>query len=239
MKAWIHTKMMRRWEPSYAEKFNCCITVSEADRQILRAANPHLKIGVIPNGVDTKKYQILAPNPNSHSMIFIGTMSYTPCVDAVIYFCRQILPIIQEKINQIQVWIVGANPLPEVLALANDHTFITGYVDDVVPYYRQAAISIVPIRAGGGTRLKILEAMALGRPVVSTSMGCEGLEVLDGEHLLIADDPQQFAGKIAQLLTDNKLYFHIAENGRKLVMNKYDWDVIAQKQLDLYSQTIG
>jgi sugar transferase (PEP-CTERM/EpsH1 system associated) len=238
LRAWLHSMMMRRWEPGYAERFNRCITVSDADRNLLLAANPRLKIDVIPNGVDTKKYRELESNLDTPSILFIGSMSYPPCGDAAIYFCNQVLPNIQQKIYQVQFWIVGANPLPEVMALANDHVHVTGYVDDVLPYYRQASVCVVPLRAGGGTRLKILEAMALGRPVVSTTIGCEGLEVVDGEHLLIADDPQQFAEKTCQLLTDKALYCHIAENARQLVTRKYDWDMIAQRQLDVYSKAL-
>jgi sugar transferase (PEP-CTERM/EpsH1 system associated) len=238
LRTWLHSVMMRRWEPGYAERFNRCITVSEPDRNLLLAANPRLKIDVIPNGVDTEKYQALEPNLDSPSIMFMGSMSYAPCVDAAIFFCNQVLPYIWQKDKQVQVWIIGADPLPEVIALANDHVHVTGYVEDVLPYYRQASVCVVPLRAGGGTRLKILEAMSLGRPVVSTTVGCEGLEVVDEEQILIADDPRQFAEKTVQLLKDKTLYCHIADNARRLVTGKYDWDMIAQRQLDVYSEVI-
>jgi glycosyltransferase involved in cell wall biosynthesis len=133
---------------------------------------------------------------------------------------------------------VGTDPLPDVLQLAGDGVHVTGYVKDVLPYYEQTAVSIVPLRAGGGTRLKILESMALGRPVVSTSIGCEGLDVIDGRHLLIADDPKSFADKTVRLLTDSVLFQHIATEARQLVVNRYDWDIIAHQLMDIYSELV-
>jgi len=238
LRARLFSWQLRSWEPSYAGKFTRCLTVSDVDRKILLARNTDLQLEVIPNGIDTKKYQFLNAEQNSLNLLFIGSMSYAPCVDGAVYFCTQVLPHVQQAIKYVDVWIVGANPAPEVIGLASDRVHVTGYIEDILPYYKQAAVSVVPLRAGGGTRLKILEAMALGRPVVSTTIGCEGLEVVDGEHLLIADAPYQFAVKTVQLLTDKVLYCHIADNARRLITRKYDWDVIAQRQLDVYSDAI-
>lgn len=141
-----------------------------------------------------------------------------------------------DKIQDVQVWIVGASPSPQVTQLAGDNVHITGYVEDILPYYKRSMVSIVPIRAGGGTRLKILEAMALGRPVVSTTIGCEGLDVINGEHLLVADEPRKFADQTLRLLTDRDLYCRIAENARDLVVNNYDWDVVADNMLNVYKE---
>jgi len=236
MRALLHSLMMRRWEPRYAERFDRCIAVSEADRRLLLAANPRLRIDVVPNGVDTQLYQPLSLEETRPALLFIGTMSYAPCVDAAIYFCKQILPRIRSALGQIGLWIVGANPTPGVSALRGDGVHVTGRVDSVIPYYKRSAISIVPLRAGGGTRLKILESMALGRPVVSTSIGCEGLDVVNGEHLLVADSPEQFAEQAVRLLTDQTLYNLIRTNARQLVTARYDWDVIARKLLDVYHE---
>jgi glycosyltransferase involved in cell wall biosynthesis len=112
-------------------------------------------------------------------------------------------------------------------------------VDEVIPYYRQSAVCVIPLRAGGGTRLKILEAMALGRPVVSTTIGCEGLNVIDGEHLLIADSPKQFAEKSVRLLRDRQLYQYISANGRQLVEAHYGWDKIAERLMDVYEEMVA
>jgi glycosyltransferase involved in cell wall biosynthesis len=134
------------------------------------------------------------------------------------------------------VCIAGLNPAPEVLGLAGEGIRVTGTVEDLHPYYAQSAVCIVPLRAGGGTRLKILEAMALGRPVVSTSIGCEGLDVQDGEHLFIADTPGDFANRVLYLLNESAVRESIIRNGRELVEQRYDWDVVAQQLLRIYRE---
>jgi glycosyltransferase involved in cell wall biosynthesis len=229
---------MGYWEPRYAGNFNQCITVSEADRQLLLDSNPHLHVDVIPNGVDLEKYQPL-PLPSetaARSLLFLGNMGYPPCADAALYFCEQIFPIIHKTENTSEFWVVGRDPRPEVLELNNDRIHVTGRVEDVIPYYLQSSICVVPLRAGGGTRLKILEAMALGRPVVSTTIGCEGLNVENGKHLLIADSPAEFAQQTIRLFQDRHLYQRISANGRRLVETQYGWDQIAKKLMDVYSE---
>jgi sugar transferase (PEP-CTERM/EpsH1 system associated) len=235
-RALLNGVVMGQWEPRYAERFDRCTTVSEADRQLLKRANPRLRVDVIPNGVDIQKYKLLPTDKIAPALLFIGNMGYPPCVDAALYFCREILPRIRRTISAAELWIVGRDPQPDVLRLNGDGVHVTGRVDDVVPYYQQSAVCVVPLRAGGGTRLKILEAMALGRPVVSTTIGCEGLDVVDGEHLLIADDPEQFAEKTLRLLTDRHLYQHVSANGRKLVETRFDWNRIAGRLMEVYSE---
>lgn len=231
---------MGRWEPRYAERFDRCTVVSEMDRRLLLQANPRLKVDVIPNGVDVEMYQPLPPPAENitPSLLFIGNMGYPPCVDAALYFCREIFPLIRQRINNAELWIVGRDPRPEVHELNNGSVHVTGQVDEVLPYYRQCPVCVVPLRAGGGTRLKILEAMALGRPVVSTTIGCEGLDVVDGQHLLIADNPTQFVEKTIQLLEDRHLYQHLIANGRELVESRYGWDQIADKLMDVYEEVV-
>jgi sugar transferase (PEP-CTERM/EpsH1 system associated) len=233
--------VMGRWEPRYAEKFDRCTTVSELDRELLLNANPRLHVDVIPNGVDTEKYQLLPWPPASAPpcVMFIGNMNYPPCIDAVIYFCREILPRIHEVIKPIEFRIVGSNPHPDVQALTGNGVHVTGTVEDVLPHYQATAVCVVPLRAGGGTRLKILEAMALGRPVVSTAIGCEGLDVIHGEHLLIAETPEQFAANTVRLLKDPELSHYLCRNARKLVETRYGWDRIAQRLLDIYEEMVG
>ena len=241
LRAWINSVTMGLWEPRYAAKFDRCTTVSEMDRQLLMKANPRLQVDVIPNGVDIEKYRPLPlpPENASPSLMFIGSMGYPPCVDAVLYFCNEILPLIRQATDAIELWVVGGDPGSEVLELDGSSVHVTGRVEDVVPYYQQIRVCVVPLRAGGGTRLKILEAMALGRPVVSTTIGCEGLDVVDGEHLLIADTPEQFADKILRLLRDRQLHQHISANGRALVEAKYGWDKIAERLMDVYQELVA
>jgi glycosyltransferase involved in cell wall biosynthesis len=209
--------------------------MSETDRQVLLAANPRLRVEVAPNGVDTHAFRPLPAPEGPPALVFVGNMSYPPCVDAMVWFCSEILPLIRAQRPGVEMWIVGINPAPEVRRLEGDGVHVTGRVPDVTPYYERSGVSVVPIRAGGGTRLKILEAMALGRPVVSTTIGAEGLDIMDGNHVLLADDPRQFAEKTLQLLSDAELYRRLAADGRALAVNRYDWDVIARDLLRVFS----
>ena len=166
-------------------------------------------------------------------------MNYTANADGATFFCQEILPHIRQRRDDIQTWIVGRNPLPEVKALQTDHIHVTGFVDDVVPYYERSTVSVVPLRAGSGIRLKILESMALGRPVVSTTLGCEGIDAVDREHILIADTPEQFSEKTLELLENRALYQRIVSNARRLVVNHYDWDAIADRLMDVYADMMA
>jgi glycosyltransferase involved in cell wall biosynthesis len=163
-------------------------------------------------------------------------MGYEPNDDAAQYFCRDILPVIRRTVPAVELWIVGRDPSSAVRALASDTVHVTGRVDDVVPYYQRSAVAIVPLRAGGGTRLKILEAMALGRPVVTTSIGCEGLDVRDNDHVVTADTAESFAARTVQLLNSAELRQAIAARARELVVTQYDWDAIAGQLLRLYEE---
>jgi len=232
LRAWVHARMMRRWEPQFANHFGLCVTMSEADRQILLAANESLRVEVSPNGVDTTHFRPLPDEGETHEMLFIGNMGYQPNVDASIYFCNEVLPIIREEVVDSKLWIVGIDADASVQRLEGNGVFVTGGVPDVVPYYERSSVCVVPLRAGSGTRLKILEAMALGRAVVTTSIGCEGLEVVDGEHLMVADDSKRFAEQIVKLLTDRELRARIAARAREFVVASYDWDAIANRLMD-------
>ncbi|MDB4890610.1 MAG: glycosyl transferase group 1 [Gemmatimonadetes bacterium] len=240
LRARVNGTAMGRWEPRYAGKFDRCTTVSEADRGLLLRANPFLHVDVIPNGVDTERYQPLPPRAEAAPprLMFIGSMGYPPCIDAVRYFCRDILPRVRRAIPAVELQIVGGDPHPEVVALGGDGVHVTGRVDDVVSYYQESTVCIVPLRAGGGTRLKILEAMALGRPVVSTTIGCEGLDVVDGDHLLVADTPEQFADKIVRLVQDPALCQHLCANGRQLVEAHYGWKSIGDRLMTVYHEMV-
>jgi glycosyltransferase involved in cell wall biosynthesis len=152
---------------------------------------------------------------------------------------NDILPRLRRLIGDVELWIVGRSPAPEVLRLDGGSIRVTGTVPDVVPYYERSAVAVVPLRAGSGTRLKILEAMALGRPVVSTSVGCEGLDVEHERHLLVADDAEAFARQTARLLADGALYRRLADEGRRLVEARYDWSVLGDRLLDVYAQATG
>jgi glycosyltransferase involved in cell wall biosynthesis len=233
---WLDWFFLRHWESKYlACQFDQCIVVSSADQALLSQANPHLKLAVVPNGVDTVQYKRLPRLDDSKEILFIGKMNYPPNVDGVLFFYHEIFPLVRRQVPEARLLIVGAEPSAEVQALGNDPTVrMIGQVEDVVPYYQRAYLSAVTLRAGGGTRLKILEAMALGRPVVTTMLGCEGLEVSPGENILAADTPQCLAAHIIRLFNDKDAYDRLVANGRRLVESRYDWRIAAQSLLHVY-----
>ncbi len=235
---WLDWFFVRRWEPTYlARHFDKCIVVSPVDEALLRQANPTLDLAVVPNGVDTSQYSLLPETPGSKEILFIGKMNYAPNVDGVRFFYRQIFPLVRSQVPEAHLLIVGAEPVAEVRALAADPAVtVTGQVEDIVPYYQRSCLSVVPLRAGSGTRLKILESMALGRPVVSTNLGCEGLVVTHGENILVADTPADFAAQTVRLLNDRELRRCLIVNGRRLVETTYDWQAIAQQLLQIFNE---
>ncbi len=161
--------------------------------------------------------------------------------DAMIYFCRDILPQIKKRVPTVRLYIVGNNPTAKVRRLGNDAAVVvTGLVRDIRSFIRKAAVVVVPIRVGGGTRLKILEAMAIGRPVVSTSVGCEGLDVVPGEQILVADTTREFAEEVAGLISGNGAgRDELAARARQLVEETYDWRIIAGKLERAYEEGLG
>jgi len=230
--------MMRRYEPAIAAEFDRVVAVSDVDRSILLDVAPQLTIDVLPNGVDTKALRPLPEPTSRRSLVFVGTLNYRPCGDAVLWLTREVLPKLRQRFADIDLWIVGKEPPPEVEALASEGVYVTGRVEDVAPYYERATVAVVPLRAGGGSRLKILEAMALGRPVVSTSVGAEGLEVTHGHDILLADDAESFAAAIMQLIDQKETWRTIAGNARRFVEERHDWDRITEKQLEIYDELL-
>jgi glycosyltransferase involved in cell wall biosynthesis len=182
-------------------------------------------------GVDTEFFSPRGPAAGKR-LVFTGSMDWLPNEDAMTYFCRDILPLIRAQEPDVAVSIVGRAPTPAVTRLAEDAGIeVTGRVDDVRGYIEQAAAYIVPIRIGGGTRLKIFEAMAMGKAVVSTTVGAEGLPVTHGENVLIADDPTSFARDVVRLLRDPARRVQLERAARQLVVERYDWSAVAA-QLD-------
>ena len=240
---WARTnaRLMRRYEPAIARRFHRSITASEPDRQLLLSGAPGLRVDMIPNGVDTSEMALLQkiPNESKPAILFLGTLSYRPCIDAAVQLVRAILPLLRRRIPGIQVWIVGREATPEVLALAGDGVFVESSVPDVRPYYERASVAVVPLRAGGGSRLKILEAMSLGRPVVSTTVGAEGIDVADGENILLADDDARFADAVVRAISDDALRHTLVRNARRLVEVQYDWEAIAAAQLGIYDELLA
>jgi len=234
-------RKMRHFEKKICQKATLCTAVSETDRDDLLKLAPKARVVVIPNGVDTEYFaprSVSSSSPNvetsPHTLVFVGSMDWLPNDDAMIYFCQEIFPLVHKKIPEAKLYIVGRNPSKTVRSYQSERVIVIGAVEDVRPYLAQARIAIVPIRIGGGTRLKILEAMAMEKPVISTSVGAEGIEITPGKDIVIADDPMDFAKGVLYILKNPGAGVKLGENGRKLVKEKYDWKIIGNRLSMVY-----
>lgn len=240
---WTEWQKTRAYERNTIRQFDGLLACSEIDKARLQNLVNSVNCSVVPNGVDTEYFQ--RHQPGSHAtqdLLFVGNMSYAPNVEAVTLFCEQVFPSVQRDFPNARLYIVGHSPSMSVKQLADRSSggvVVTGSVDDVRPYMDSAAIGIVPLLNGGGTRLKILEMLSMEMPVVTTSIGCEGLDVIDGQHLLIADMAGTFAHAITTLLHDRGLRKQLGVEGRKLVQTKYEWAQIVQKVDDLWRSLVA
>lgn len=231
----------REFRKMYREELHCfnkqdmIFTTSECDKKIIHEDVPQVPKYVIPNGVETDFFKPSDREQEPYSMVFTGMMAYVPNDDGMLYFLDEIFPRIQEKIPQAKIYIVGIRPTKELKARENEHIKVTGFVDDVRPYVWRSSVYVVPLRMGSGTRLKVLEALSMKKPVVSTSIGCEGINVTDGESIIKRDDPEDFANAVIELLKNKKMRKKLTENGHDLVKAKYDWPVIGDKMLEIYN----
>ncbi len=213
--------------------------VTRQEAQMIESFGVPYRPEVIDNGVDTEFFSPRQPAIESDTLVFTGSMDWRPNQDAAVYFAADILPLLKKERPQIRAVFVGRNPPQHIIDLGKINGIeITGTVDDVRDYIASAAVYIVPLRIGGGSRLKILEAMAMQKPVVSTSVGAEGLDVADGQNILLADGPEQFARTVIACLTDIEKSARIAEAGRQLVLNKYRWEQLGRR-LSAYLQQLG
>jgi sugar transferase (PEP-CTERM/EpsH1 system associated) len=225
----IEAQRLAFWEKQVAQLADLTLVVSPVDAAVLKEAAPGACVAVLPNGVDLDHFRPL-PDPQTPVLLFYGHLRYPPNADGIVWFCHEIFPLVREAVPEAELWIAGKEPPPEVAALAAlPGVTLTGYVPDLRPYLAQAAVVVVPLRFGAGTRLKILEAFAAGRPVVSTPLGCEGLEVQPGVHLEVAKDAEALAKATVDLLLDAPRRVHIAANARALVEKKYSWEAIGHE----------
>ncbi|MFA4932991.1 MAG: glycosyltransferase family 4 protein [Candidatus Omnitrophota bacterium] len=206
-------------------KFDYCVACSELDKEFMSKIINEDKVIIVDNGVDLESFAPWSSQIEPNTIVYTGQIGWHPNEDALIYFTKKIMPAIKKAIPGLKLWIVGANPSPKIKSLAgkNPNIIVTGFVNDVREYIAKATVFIVPLRIGSGTRIKILEALGMQKAVISTSIGCEGLEVRDNEHLLIRDNPEEFAQGVIELLDNEGLRIRLGENGRRLVEEKYGW----------------
>jgi glycosyltransferase involved in cell wall biosynthesis len=226
----LQAKRMFDYEQYVCRTAAGIVAVSQADAELMRSMFGVPAVTAVPTGVDIDYF---APRPAdvcTADLIFIGSMDWMPNSDGVLYFAREVLPLIRKRRPGCTVAIVGRNPTSEITALAGQDTRIgvTGTVPDVRPYLWGSSISIVPLRIGGGTRLKIYEAMAASVPVVSTTIGAEGLDVQSPEHIRLADTPQEFADACLDLLSDERERIRMAQAASELVASRFSWDHVVR-----------
>jgi glycosyltransferase involved in cell wall biosynthesis len=227
-------KVMRE-ELGLWRRFDGVTFCSEADEERARALVPSVRSAVIPNSVDVDYFKPSPQDPPSDgsTVLFFGAINYYPNVDGLLYLLHEVWPLLAKSHPRARLKIVGQHPTPEILAFRGPRVEVSGQVEDVRPHLSSAAVSIAPLRIGGGTRFKILEAMAMARPVVSTPLGAEGIKFESGRHLLLADDAAAFARAVGRILDDAQLANHLASEGRALVEARYSWAVAADR-LDLF-----
>jgi glycosyltransferase involved in cell wall biosynthesis len=229
----IESAKMSRYERGTLSRFHHVIAVSEHDREQMLAMDPHCDISVVPTGVDTEQFPVVPQASTTPPRIaFVGSMDWEPNIDAAEFFCHDIWPSVLSAFPDAQFQLIGRSPHPRVKRLASSSVIVTGTVPAVQDYLRDAAVVIVPLRIGGGTRLKIYEAMSMGKAVVSTSIGAEGLDVRSGHDILLADDPASFAKSILALLRDRDLRRKY-EVAAAALAARFDWSNIAQQFADI------
>lgn len=239
---WYFTEQQSRlekFETDIVRRVSHVIACSEEDRLLLQSMEPDQPTSVVPNGVDTDFYQShFAYAENQNNLVFVGGMNWFPNRDAVTWFDQAILPGLLKREPDIHLDVVGK----AVDGMVNQHEHqitMRGFVDDTRPYIEKAAVAIVPIRIGGGTRLKVLEALSMGKAIVSTAVGVEGIKVTHRKNVLIADTPAEFVSAIVELQHNAELRAQLGNAARELACNTYRWDIIGNNLLEVYKDVTG
>jgi glycosyltransferase involved in cell wall biosynthesis len=231
---------MEAYEGSVCRRAKRVIAVSKADADLMEQQYKITGVHAVDTGVDTDYFRPpTQPAELKADLVFLGSMDWMPNIDGVQWFVREILPLIHSRRPDTRIAIVGRKPSPEILALAGDRIHVTGTVPDVRPWLWGSRASIVPLRIGGGTRLKIFEAMAMGKAVVSTTVGAEGLPVTHQQDILLADDDTSFAHSVVGLLRDIDARRRLEIASRRLVAEHFDWSVVARDLDDALVRCAG
>lgn len=235
-------RKMERFEKEMCRRFDAVVAVSVEDRDQMRKEYEVNAVFEVPTGVDTEFFRPSGnENIDPHNVVFTGSMDWLPNEDAIRYYTDQILPIIRRSIPDATLTVVGRNPYPSLLELSkrDPSIVVTGRVEDVRPYMERAAAYVVPLRIGGGTRLKIFEAMAMEKAIVSTSIGAEGLPVTDGRELRLADTPETFAASVIDLLKKPEAAKQLGQEAGRIVREKFGWSGVAKRFGDICEATVS
>jgi sugar transferase (PEP-CTERM/EpsH1 system associated) len=239
--SWREWRTMQAAERKYLQKAEHVLTVSEDDRRHFAEFVDAARLSVIPTGADIEFFSPSEELETPNRLVFTGSMDWLPNEDGVIYFMKEILPLMRQEVPGLSLTVVGRNPSLRLKELAAGAASVqlTGWVEDIRPFLSQAAVCVVPLRIGGGTRLKIFEAMSMGKAIVSTTIGAEGLPVRPGEHLLIADEPAHFAKSTLALLRDAGRRRSLGLTARELVVQNYSWRMVAKRFADILAEVVA
>ena len=242
----VEAKRVKQYEGELLRTVDHVLAVTDIDRNLLEEALHFSKpekndrvssMTVIPIAVDTQKLQPVNRKVGSKNIVTLGTLHYPPNADGIRWFSTEVFPLIYRRLSDVKLTIIGKNPPPDFLDLAakNPHLIkVTGYVPDLVPYLEESALMVVPVRAGGGMRVRILEAFAYGMPVVTTTLGLEGIQAQVDEDVFVADTPNAFTNAVCRLMEDKNLQTHLSMQARRLAENRYDWKVVLKKLDSIY-----
>jgi glycosyltransferase involved in cell wall biosynthesis len=236
---WYEARKILNYECRESEKLDSNLAVSEVDRQIVLKQNKRNKCKVVPAGVDLSEFVYTENQTMDNSILWLGNLQWVPNQDSFWWFYNEIVPKIILRKQDIQINVVGSNPPQKILDIKHPNVNIIGQVEDVREYLQRASVCVVPLRAGSGIRLKLLEMFAMKKAVVSTSVGCEGLNVKNGVHLLISDEPSSFADAVINLLQNEKLREQLSENCLLHVTEHFSWEKIAIEYEKAYQEVIN
>lgn len=236
----IDSVISRNYETRLCAKFDHVLAISPKIKECLLARNPSLNISVIPTGVDIPKIQKPHNTRKGINLIFMGAMWRPENIDAVLYFYHNIFGLIRKTVPEVTLYIVGGSPSEEIMDLAADSNVkVTGYVEDLLEYYLKCDVSIAPMRIAGGIMCKILDAMAAGLPVVTSSQGNEGIGASPEEEIIVADDPEEFAQRTVELLKDRNQRESISKKGLDFVRRNFSWEQIMGRLETIYEECLS
>lgn len=238
---WVQWKKMERFERRMCQQFDAVVAVSEQDKLILEQKFGVAHVHTIPTGVDMFYFSSNEENPHGNSLVYVGSMDWLPNEDSIEFFAKHILPPIKAAVPDVTLTVVGRNPSSHLRRIVEEfpEIKILGRVDDVRPYMSQASVYIIPLRIGGGTRIKVYEAMAMGKAIVSTRVGTEGLPLEDGKHVLLADQPQEFAESVIRLLRDPIARNKLERSARKFVETHGGWNEAVQQFAEICLEVVN
>jgi glycosyltransferase involved in cell wall biosynthesis len=234
----LELRRFRSFEEAWLRRVDGCVVTSPREARIVRAHAPATPAAIVPNGVDLDRFAPGAEPAEPRTLVFNGILDYRPNVDAALHLVDEVWPLVRRACPDARLAIVGRGSDADRRRLARPGVEVLGEVEDVRVPIRRAAVSAVPIRMGGGTRLKVVEGLAMARPMVSTTRGCEGIAVRDGEHLLIADGAEAFAAAVVRLFEDPALGAALGAAGRALMEREYSWELAGERLEELYAHVV-